>query len=214
VSKVTKSSIHDLVVGHKQLVALYSMLHAQLVHYPGSSSPQERNRMTAEERRVQWQALSSELARHARSLHMMKAQLTSQLPNDLDMATVGLLLHLSTNGPCRQGELAETAHLDPSTVSRHVAQLVRAGYAERAVHPDDGRVVQLQPTETGRALCVGFAEYRHTLIAQVMAHWPEEDVKQLTHLLARMNDDIDTLRPRTATGTRSTNPTSTRRTDG
>lgn len=164
--------------------------------------------MTAEERRPVWQALSSELARHARNLHMMKAQLTAQLPNDLDLATVGLLLHLSVDGPCRQGELADKVHLDPSTVSRHVAQLVRSGYAERAVHPDDGRVVQLQPTETGRALCVGFAEHRHAVIAQVMAHWADEDVKQLTHLLARMNDDMDTLRPRTATGTRYTNPAS------
>ena len=170
--------------------------------------------MTAEERSGEWQALSFELARHARSLHMMKAQLAAQLPDDLDLATVGLLLHLSTTGPCRQGELAETVHLDPSTVSRHVAQLVRAGYAARAVHPDDGRVVQLQSTETGQALCAGFAEHRRTFIAQVMAHWAEEDVRQLTHLLARMNDDVDTLRPRNATGTRSTYPTSTRRTDG
>ena len=40
---------------------------------------------------------------------------------------------------------------DPSTVSRQVASLVKAGLVERQADPDDGRASILVPTELGRA---------------------------------------------------------------
>jgi len=138
--------------------------------------------MPGEEQQAQWRALGAELIRHGRSLHLMKAHLAAQLPAELDLAALGLLHHLSAHGPCRQGELAGTAQLDPSTVSRHVAQLVRAGYANGRFTPRTvaSSSCSRQIPEGRRA--TASKKHRHALIARIMANWDEEDVRHLTDL--------------------------------
>jgi len=170
--------------------------------------------MSTEPNDPAWRALGTELARQARALHLIKGELAHRLPVAMDFASIGILHHLVFQGSCRQGELAETAQLDPSTISRYVAQLVRAGYAERTIDPADGRVVHLAATAQGRELCTTFAEQRYALIAAILEHWSPEDVIALTGLLQRFNTDIEALRARSTTAARSTQPTSPRRTDG
>jgi len=76
-------------------------------------------------------ALGAELVRHARLLHLVRAHMATWAPEGLDGAAISLLMQLVKCGPRRQGELADVAMLDPSTVSRYVGQLVRRGLAER-----------------------------------------------------------------------------------
>src|SRR3954454_23241087 len=75
-------------------------------------------------------ALTQELTRHARLLHAMKASMASLVPEGLDPAALPLLVTLTPCGQRRQADLAEMSMLDPSTVSRYVGQLARAGYVE------------------------------------------------------------------------------------
>ena len=69
----------------------------------------------------------------------------------VEWAAYGLLFQLVNDGPQRSSALAETACVDPSTVSRQVAQLVKAGLVERQSDPEDGRASLLVATERGRA---------------------------------------------------------------
>lgn len=140
-------------------------------------------------------ALTQELTRHARLLHAMKASMASLVPEGLDPGAFPLLLTLVRCGPRRQGELAEMLMLDPSTVSRYVAQLARAGYVERRPHPQDGRAVQLAASEGGACVAREIGTRRQEAIMSALASWDSSDIATLVTLLARLNDDLDAHRP-------------------
>jgi len=141
-------------------------------------------------------ALNHEISRHGRLLHVMKSQMAALVPEGLDMAAFSLLFTLVRCGPARQGELAGLALLDPSTVSRHVAQLARAGYVQRRPDPEDGRAVQLVATSSGDALAAEIGRRRELMIRQALADWAPDDLRQLVRLMGRLNDDLDAFRPR------------------
>jgi DNA-binding MarR family transcriptional regulator len=85
--------------------------------------------------------------------------------------------------------------LDPSTVSRYVAQLARAGYVERRPDPQDGRAVQIAASEAGTALAHEIGARRQAGIVGALAAWDPVDLATLVTLLARLNDDLDAFRP-------------------
>ena len=94
-------------------------------------------------------------------------------------------------GPRRQGELADLAMLDPSTVSRYVGQLARRGLVERRPDPADGRAVQLVATQRGHDTAHAMIDRRNAALRQVLAGWSESDLRTFTALLTRLNDDVD-----------------------
>jgi DNA-binding MarR family transcriptional regulator len=140
-------------------------------------------------------ALTQELARHGRLLHAMKATMSVLVPEGLDAAAFAVLLTLVRCGPRRQGELAEMSMLDPSTVSRYVGQLARAGYVERRPDPQDGRAVQLAATDAGASVAHEIGARRQKAIVSALASWDPADISTLVTLLARLNDDLDAFRP-------------------
>ena len=140
-------------------------------------------------------ALTQELSRHARLLHAMKTSMAALVPEGLDPAAFTLLLTLVRCGPRRQGELAEMSLLDPSTVSRYVAQLARAGYVERRPDPKDGRAVQLAASDAGTSVAREIGSRRQEAIVSALASWDPADIATLVTLLARLNDDLDAHRP-------------------
>ena len=119
--------------------------------------------------------LNHEITRHARLLHVLKTSMATLVPEGLDAAAFGLLITLVKGGPQRQGELAETCMLDPSTVSRYAAQLARAGYVERRPDPGDGRAVHLVASAAGsrsrrRSPAAG------DVISEALSGWAPEDL--------------------------------------
>ena len=66
----------------------------------------------------------------------------------VDPGSFWLLRSLLGHEPVRPTDLAASMGLDISTVSRHLAQLHRAGLVERTPDPDDRRAqrVQLSPS--------------------------------------------------------------------
>ena len=132
-----------------------------------------------------------QLIRHVRLVHQAKQRLLTN--ETLDVGALGILGQLSQCGPRRQGELADVAKLDPSTVSRHVAQLVKAGLIARQPDPADGRAVQLVPTELGLDRIAAAKQRREAMVSDALTRWSDEDVARLTELLTRLNDDIETF---------------------
>lgn len=138
--------------------------------------------------------LSQELSRHARILHMLKTRMFAGSGFGLDHGALSVLFQVVKAGPIRQGELAECAMLDPSTVSRHVSLLVRLGYVERRADPGDGRAIRLIDTARGREVHDQVIARRDSMIRDVLAGWPAEDVRDLTSRLRRLNDDFEAFR--------------------
>jgi DNA-binding MarR family transcriptional regulator len=133
-------------------------------------------------------ALARELVRLSRGTQAMRSHLTARGPHQVEWSTYVLLLHLIKEGPQRSSALADAVHVDPSTVSRQVAQLVKAGLAERHADPGDGRACLLVASAEGERLWATMQERRNRSIGMLIADWPAEDVGRLTELLARFND--------------------------
>jgi DNA-binding MarR family transcriptional regulator len=138
-------------------------------------------------------ALSEQVLRIQRAFAAMRQQLTasgSTSGDGVEWAAYGLLFQLVKDGPQRSSALAETACVDPSTVSRQVAQLVKAGLVERQSDPEDGRASLLVATDAGRAVYQAKQEHRERMFARVLDGWSTADVEALTTLLARLNDSF------------------------
>lgn len=112
-------------------------------------------------------------------------------PDGVERAAYVLLARLVLDGPRRSNALAESVHSDPSTVSRQVAGLVRAGLVERRPDPDDGRASLLGATDEGVRVFQANRDRRNREIGAVTAHWPEADRVQLTTLLDRLTTDFE-----------------------
>jgi DNA-binding MarR family transcriptional regulator len=104
-----------------------------------------------------------------------------------------LLLPLRQLGPMRVTDLAEVKQADPSTISRQVAQLVKAGLAQRAADPVDGRASRLEVTEAGLKACERLREARHALLSQALSDWPDARVAAFAELFEEFNSSIEAL---------------------
>jgi DNA-binding MarR family transcriptional regulator len=138
-------------------------------------------------------ALSEQVIRLQRAFAGMRQQLVatrSTSGDGVEWAAYGLLFQLVHDGPRRSSALAEIACVDPSTVSRQVAQLVKAGLVGRQSDPEDGRASLLVATDRGRQAYAAKQEHRQRMFAHILEGWPADDVDALTALLARFNDSF------------------------
>ena len=112
-----------------------------------------------------------------------------------DRASFILLKRLEAEGPLRSNALAEAMHADPSTISRHVAQLVRNGLVERTVDPGDRRACPLAVTDAGRHRLAEMRQRRDELVAGLLESWSGRDRAALAELLGRFVDDYEQALP-------------------
>ena len=111
----------------------------------------------------------------------------------LDSGTFWLLKTLATSGPLRATDLAVCANLDPSTVSRHIAQLQGAGLIERAPDPVDGRAQRVKLSDAGTARMKAALRSRRDLLEQCLESWEPRDLEKLDQLLTRFAADVEAL---------------------
>lgn len=135
-------------------------------------------------------ALNRHIMQLTRTMQTIKSHVAATASDGVSWATYVLLFHLTTGGPQRAKSLAETACVDPSTVSRQVDQLVKLGLVERRADPADGRATVLAATPEGYALHRRMHERRDAMLAGVMQGWDTADVEQLTQLLGRLVGDL------------------------
>lgn len=113
---------------------------------------------------------------------------------DYDISQTFLLIRLADQGPTRAGELAEKICADPSTVSRQVAALVRAGYIERRADPDDGRASLLVLTPSGREHIGWHRRMRGAVLAPLIARWSVAERDTFLRLLIDLTRGLDAHR--------------------
>jgi DNA-binding MarR family transcriptional regulator len=91
---------------------------------------------------------------------------------------------------CRSRDLAEHAGLDPSTISRGVATLVRQGMVAREADPHDGRATILVVTPAGRAALSDALRWHAELITSALDGWSADDIASLQRGIDRFVGDI------------------------
>jgi DNA-binding MarR family transcriptional regulator len=110
-----------------------------------------------------------------------------------EFSALMLLFPLRFMGPMRVTDLADVKQADPSTISRQVAQLVKAGLARREADPVDGRASRIAVTEAGLTACQHLHEARHALLSKALADWPAERILAFADLFAEFNSSVEAL---------------------
>lgn len=101
-----------------------------------------------------------------------------------------LLIKVGEGEPRRAGDLAVEMSADPSTISRQVALLVRAGLVERRADPQDGRACNLVLTDAGRARRRQVSHDIGDLFDTIIRDWSDGERTEFIRLLSRYVDGL------------------------
>ncbi|MER6671984.1 MarR family winged helix-turn-helix transcriptional regulator [Streptomyces sp. NPDC000983] len=143
------------------------------------------------------QAQYEELVRQFSAFGAVKRELGRVLPADCPGGSAAVLTLLDRHGEMRMGRLAELLAVDMSVTSRHVAHLAERGWIERSPDPADKRSRILHLTPSGRARVEELSRRTTELLAERLGEWTDEEVIQLTRLMARLRRCFDEQSPRT-----------------
>lgn len=127
-------------------------------------------------------ALGDSLHRLLRTIQRRKAQLVAE-GEESEWAAHVLLEQIATTGPMRAAQLAECTSTDPSTVSRHVAALVRTQLVERRADPVDGRASLLVATELGVRTVNEHRAKRAEWLVGLLESWSPRDRAEFGRLV-------------------------------
>jgi len=119
---------------------------------------------------------------------------------DLLPGGVAVLGTLESRGPGRQGDLAADMCMSPSALSRHVAELVGAGYIGRRVDPSDGRASLVHVTDEGRDLLQRVRITRARALQAVLAEWSDDEAEQACDVVQKLRNSLAAHAQRVANG--------------
>ncbi|MGX7677650.1 MarR family winged helix-turn-helix transcriptional regulator [Jatrophihabitans sp. DSM 45814] len=108
--------------------------------------------------------------------------------NRIDRMALMVLGVLSACGPSRLSAIAERTGFDPSTMSRQVADLEKAGLLSREPDPDDRRAIQLHATEAGVNLMQRLSDGRRRRMERLLGGWSHDDIVTFGRLLGQLNE--------------------------
>ncbi|MFF3345692.1 MarR family winged helix-turn-helix transcriptional regulator [Streptomyces sp. NPDC002779] len=143
------------------------------------------------------QAAYEELVRQFSAFGAVKRELGRALPSDCPGGSAAVLTLLERHGDMRMSKLADLLAVDMSVTSRHVAHVAERGWIDRSPDPADkrGRILRLTPA--GRARVEELARCTTRLLAERLSDWTDDEVSQLTLLMARLRRCFDEQSPRT-----------------
>ena len=124
--------------------------------------------------------------------------LKNQLPpaqGGVPIGTFGVLAgiaRIESGTGCHGKDLAAECSLDPSTISRAVAALVRAGLVRRTADPADGRASVLELTPLGRRKLTDVVHSYDDLLAEALRDWTAPELTALAGMFQRFSHDVMT----------------------
>lgn len=130
------------------------------------------------------QRVEREFATLMMHLTRYKHQVTGDRIDRMALMVLGTLTHC---GPSRLTTIAERTGLDPSTVSRQVADLEKAGLLAREPDPEDRRAMLLKATTEGQQLLDRLSHGRRKRVERLLSDWPPDDIVTFGRLLAQLN---------------------------
>jgi DNA-binding MarR family transcriptional regulator len=111
----------------------------------------------------------------------------------LELGQVDTLDLLAAHDSWRMTDLADALRVDPSTATRAVQRLVRAGLAERRPSDEDGRVVMVSATMHGRACHEAISRRRRQAMESMLGEFDARERRHLADLLERFVAALDHL---------------------
>ena len=140
------------------------------------------------------QAQYEELMRQFSAFGAVKREMGRILPPDCPSGSAAVLTLLAGHGDMRMSKLSELLAVDMSVTSRHAAHLAERGWIRRSPDPADkrGRILHLTPA--GLAQLEQLSQRTCELLAERLGDWSDDEVAQLTVLMARLRASFDDCR--------------------
>ncbi|MFE9440712.1 MarR family winged helix-turn-helix transcriptional regulator [Streptomyces sp. NPDC006602] len=140
------------------------------------------------------QAQYEELIRQFSAFGAVKRELGRLMPSGCPSGSAAVLTVLSRHGDMRMSKLAELLAVDMSVTSRHVAHVAERGWIDRSPDPADKRSRILRLTPAGRAQLAEMSRLTCRMLAERLSDWSDDEVAQLTALMARLRASFDDCR--------------------
>jgi DNA-binding MarR family transcriptional regulator len=122
------------------------------------------------------------------TLMMNLERAKNRVDSRIDRIALMVLGTLDHRGPSRLTTVADCLGFDPSTMSRQVADLEKAGLLSRTTDPDDRRAALLEVSSEGQALMQRLRTGRRRRLERLLGDWPAEDIKTLGRILGMLNE--------------------------
>jgi len=129
--------------------------------------------------------------RRGAAMGVLRDHLFGSGENALEPGQVDTLELLVARDAWRMSELADALRVDPSTATRAVQRLVRAGMASRTACVDDSRVVMVSATPAGRARQRAISELRRATLKAMLATFSPAEREQFADYLDRFVAALD-----------------------
>ncbi|MGW0736369.1 MarR family winged helix-turn-helix transcriptional regulator [Streptomyces sp. NPDC002851] len=140
------------------------------------------------------QSSYEELARQLSAIGAVKRELARTLPAACPAGSAAVLLLLDKYGEMRMSRLAELLAVDMSVTSRHVAHVTEHGWIDRSPDPDDRRSRILRITPAGKEQLQELSTRYTDALAHYLRDWSDDEVDQLSTLLARLRTSFGDCR--------------------
>lgn len=135
-----------------------------------------------------------ELGRQLSAIGAVKRELSRTLPAECPAGSAAVLLLLDKYGDMRMSRLAELLAVDMSVTSRHVAHVADRGWIDRSPDPDDRRSRILRINPAGSDVLQELSSRYTDALAHYLQDWTDDDVLQLSTLLARLRSSFGECR--------------------
>jgi DNA-binding MarR family transcriptional regulator len=112
---------------------------------------------------------------------------------------VELLRAIVEAGEIRSSDLASQLFVTKTSISRYVNGMLDEGLLIQRRDPSDGRATLLRVSASGRREFEEREARRSAVIQELCQDWPAKDVTELTTLLKRLNDGVQSALTRSAT---------------
>ena len=89
-----------------------------------------------------------------------------------------------------QSELSDALNRSPSTITKMVQRMEKAGFVERRDDPDDERISRVYLTESGRNVRSAVEEIWRSFTAQAFEAFTEQELANFHALLHRLYHNI------------------------
>ncbi|MFF4030571.1 MarR family winged helix-turn-helix transcriptional regulator [Streptomyces sviceus] len=140
------------------------------------------------------QARYEELIRQFSAFGAVKREMGRMMPSECPAGSAAVLTLLGRYGDMRMSKLSELLAVDMSVTSRHVAHVAERGWIDRSPDPADKRSRILRLTPAGRSLLDQLSRRTCRMLAERMSDWSDDEVAQLTTLMARLRASFDDTR--------------------
>ena len=129
--------------------------------------------------------------RRGAAMSLLREHMFGAGKNSLEPGQVDTLDLLAQQHEWRMSDLADALRVDPSTATRAVQRLERAGLAERHPSPEDGRVVMVSATDLGLRRHDAIAARRRESMATILGEFTVDERRDLADLMTRLVESLD-----------------------